>query len=85
LVATLPPIVDHGALAGSGGYHMPFSAAAARNTSFTTPGWTTASRSPTSISMIRRIRSVDSTIPPSTAFAPPERPVPAPRVTTGTR
>ena len=26
LVATLPPIVDHGELAGSGGYHSPYSA-----------------------------------------------------------
>ena len=32
-----------------------------------------------------RIFSVDNTIPSSTAVAPPDRPVPAPRVTTGTR
>ena len=32
-----------------------------------------------------RIFSVDSTIPPSTAVAPPESPVPMPRGTTGIR
>jgi hypothetical protein len=82
-VATLPPIVDQGALAGSGGYQSPSFAAAARRSSLTTPGWTTARRSAGSISRISRIRSVESTTHPSTAFAPPESPVPAPRGTTG--
>src|SRR3712207_8217988 len=38
LVATLPPMVDQGELAGSGGYHRPCSAQAARRSSLTTPG-----------------------------------------------
>ncbi|OLT09769.1 hypothetical protein BJF78_06050 [Pseudonocardia sp. CNS-139] len=84
-MATLPPIVDHGALAGSGGYQSPCSAAAARRSLLTTPGCTTASRSAGSISTIARIRSVESTTHPSTALAPPDRPVPAPRGTSGRR
>ena len=82
-VATLPPIVDHGALAGSGGYQRPRSAQAARRSSLTTPGWTTARRSTGLISVIAVICSVDRTTHPSTALAPPDRPVPAPRVTSG--
>src|SRR3954447_12249481 len=85
LVATLPPIVDHGELAGSGGYHSPCSATAALRSSLTTPGSTTATRSSSSISSTRFIVDRSSTRPPSTALAPPDRPVPAPRVTTGTR
>src|SRR3954447_13036508 len=84
LVATLPPIVDHGALAGSGGYHRPCSATAALRSSLTTPGSTTATRSSASISSTRSIRDRSSSRQPSTALAPPDRPVPAPRVTTGT-
>src|SRR5690606_38361394 len=83
-VAMLPPIVDHGELAGSGAYQSPCSAAAARRWSLTTPGSTTASRSVTSMRRIRFIDSRDSTTPPATALAPPDRPVPAPRATTGT-
>src|SRR5258708_29702502 len=44
LVATLPPIVDHGELAGSGGYQVPCSRQAFRRSSLTTPGCTTARR-----------------------------------------
>jgi hypothetical protein len=84
LVATLPPMVDHGALAGSGGYHRPCRATAARSSSFTTPGCTTASRSAASICTISRIASRLSTTQPCTALAPPESPVPAPLGTTGT-
>jgi hypothetical protein len=47
-------------------------------------GSTTATRLATSIS-IDFIRSRLSTMPPETAEAPPERPLPAPRGTTGTR
>jgi hypothetical protein len=83
LVATLPPIVDHGALAGSGGYHRPCSAQAVRRWSLTTPGSTTASRSRVLISLIAVIASVDTTTLCSIAFAPPDSPVPAPRGTTG--
>src|SRR3954447_17985371 len=84
LVATLPPIVDHGELAGSGGYHRPCSATAALRSSLTTPGSTTATRSSASISSTRSIRDRSSSRQPSTALAPPDSPVPAPRVTTGT-
>src|SRR5689334_11226827 len=82
-VATLPPSVDHGELAGSGGYHNPCSATAARRSSLTTPGWTTANRSNGLISRISDIASKESTTQPSMAFAPPDSPVPAPRATTG--
>lgn len=51
----------------------------------TTPGSTTAIRSTGSISRIRFIRSIDSTMQPSTALAAPDRPVLAPCGTTGTR
>ncbi len=37
-----------------------------------------------SISRIRDIRANETTTPPSTGMAPPERPVPAPRGTIGT-
>ena len=42
MVATLPPMVDQGELAGSGGYQRPCSATAALRSSLTTPGCTTA-------------------------------------------
>src|SRR3954451_11460101 len=83
-VATLPPMVDHGELAGSGGYHKPCAAAAAHRSSLTTPGCTTANRSSGSIRTMSAIASSDSTTHPSVAFAPPESPVPAPRATTDT-
>jgi hypothetical protein len=38
----------------------------------------------TSISRIRDIRAKETTTPPSTGIAPPDRPVPAPRGTIGT-
>jgi hypothetical protein len=50
-----------------------------------TPGSTTATWSTSSISRIRFIRSIDSIRAPSTAFAPPDRPVRAPWGTTGMR
>ena len=50
-----------------------------------TPGCTTARRFATSISRMRAMRANDTTTPPSTGIAPPERPVPAPRGTMGTR
>ena len=85
LVATFPPIVDHGELAGSGGYHSPYSATMRRRSSLTTPACTTARRSMGSTRSTWFIRSRAITMLPSTAFAPPDRPVPAPRATTGTR
>ena len=51
----------------------------------TTPGCTTASRSTASISTIAvHPLGATATTQPSTAFAPPDSPVPAPRGTTGT-
>src|SRR3972149_1065830 len=49
------------------------------------PGWTTARRFGTAISRIRAMRAKEITTPPNTGMAPPERPVPAPRGTRGTR
>jgi len=83
LVATLPPMEQISKLEGSGGYHNPCSRAAAFTSALSAPGWATARRDGASMSM-RRIRSVDSVMPPSTASEPPERPVPAPLGTTGT-
>src|SRR5690606_22985846 len=84
LVETLPPIVDHGELAASGGYQAPCSRQAVRRSSLTTPGCTTASCSRGLIYRMEFIRSSAITTPLSKALAPPDRPVPAPRGTTGT-
>ena len=48
-----------------------------------TPGSTTAIWLAGSMVLMAVIRSVDRTTQPSTALAPPESPVPAPRVTSG--
>jgi hypothetical protein len=80
----LPPIVDHGELAGSGGYQSSCTAAAARSSSLITPACTTANRSNGSIRRISLSRSSAMITPPSMAFAPPDSPVPAPRAVTGT-
>jgi hypothetical protein len=74
LVATLPPIVDHGALAGSGGYHRPCSATAALTSLLTAPGCTTQTRLSGSISRTWFIRDRSRTTQPLTALAPPDRP-----------
>ena len=50
-----------------------------------TPGWTTATRLSRSISRIRSIAVKAIVRAPSMPVAPPDRPVPAPRGTTGTR
>ena len=50
-----------------------------------TPGWTTATRFSRSISRIRSIAVKAMVRPPSIPAAPPDRPVPAPRGTIGTR
>ena len=47
------------------------------------PGSTTASRSSGRTSRMRSMPRIDRAISPAPAFAPPARPVPAPRVTTG--
>ncbi len=49
------------------------------------PGWTTATRFSRSISRIRSIAVKAIVRPPSMPAAPPDRPVPAPRGTIGTR
>ena len=49
-----------------------------------TPGPTQAVRFSTSMSAIRFMRVVTSTTPPTSGTAPADRPVPAPRATTGT-
>ena len=79
----LPPIEQISYDDGSGGYHRPCSATAALTSALYRPGCTVAVRVTGSTS-IARISSVDNTIPPSTAVAPPDRPEPAPRGTTGT-
>ena len=84
LVAMLPPIEQISYEDGSGGYHRPWSAAAALTSALKAPGSTTATRVTGSISMAR-IRSSESTSPPSTAEEPPDRLVPAPRGVIGTR
>ena len=78
-----PPIEQISKEDGSGGYHRPCSRAAAFTSALNSPGCTRASIAARSIS-ISRIFSVESVMQPSTAAAPPEIPVPAPRVTTGT-
>ena len=79
----LPPIEQISYEDGSGGYHRPCSAAAALTSALKAPGSTTATRVMGSISMAR-MRSSDSTSPPSTAEDPPDRLVPAPRGVIGT-
>ena len=82
LVAMLPPIEQISYDDGSGGYHRSCSAAAAFTWAFISPGCTTAVRVVGSTS-IAVIRSVETTRQPSTADAPPDSPLPAPRGTTG--
>src|SRR5699024_11642239 len=83
LVATFPPIEQISYEEGSGGYQSPCSAAAALTSALSSPGWIVAVRVTGSTAM-SRISSVLSTMPPSTAVAPPDSPEPAPRGTTGT-
>ena len=83
LVATFPPMVDHGALAGSGGYQRPRSATAAFRSLFTMPACTTQVMLSASMSRMAVIRDRSTTKQASTALAPPDSPVPAPRGTIG--
>ncbi len=69
---------------GSGGYHSPCSATTFFTSALSRPGCATAVRV-TGSTVMSRIFSVDSTIPPSRAVAPPDSPVPAPRGTTAMR
>ena len=82
--ATLPPRVQAFWLDGSGTKYRPCGAAAVDRWRLTRPGCTTARRFGTSTSRMRDIRANEITTPPSTGMAPPERPVPAPRGTSGT-
>ena len=84
LVAMLPPMLQISNDDGSGGYHSSCSAAAFFTSALNSPGWHTAVRV-TGSTVMSRIFSVDSTMPSSTAVAPPDSPLPAPRGTTGTR
>src|SRR5256885_2385505 len=68
---------------GSGGYQSPCSRAAAFTSALSRPGCTVAVMA-TGSTVTARMRSVESVMHPSTAVDPPERPVPAPRGTTGT-
>ena len=85
LVAALPPIEHISNEDGSGGYQSPCSAAARFTSTLSTPGWATATRDTGSIADLAHPLEADSTMPPSTAVAPPDSPEPAPRGTTGTR
>ena len=82
-VAMLPPIVEMARLAGSGANQRPRGASASLRSPLSTPGSTTASSSASETSRMRFIRETSSTIAPGLAIAPPARPVPAPRGTTG--
>ncbi len=83
LVAMLPPMLQISNDDGSGGYQSPYSATAFFTSALSRPGCTTAVRV-TGSTVISRIFSVDSTMPPSRAVAPPDNPVPMPRGTTAT-
>jgi hypothetical protein len=77
----LPPMLQISNDDGSGGYHNPYSATAFLTSAFNSPGWVTAVRV-TGSTVISRIFSVLSTMPPFSAVAPPDSPVPMPRGTT---
>ena len=82
-VAMLPPIDEIARLAGSGANQSPRGASRSLRSPLSTPGSTTASSSASEISRMRFMRERSSTIAPGLAIAPPARPVPAPRGTTG--
>ena len=82
-VAALPPMEQISNDDGSGGYQKPCPAAAFLTSALNAPGCAMATRVTGSM-VIRRIRSVDRVMPPSTAVEPPDRLEPAPRGTTGT-
>ena len=82
-VAMLPPIDEIARLAGSGANQSPRAASRSLRSPLSTPGSTTASSSASEISRMRFMRERSSTIAPGLAIAPPARPVPAPRGTTG--
>jgi hypothetical protein len=82
LVARLPPIEQISKLDGSGGYQRSCALAAAFSSALRRPGWTTATIASRS-TVTARMRSVDTVLAPSIAALPPDRPVPAPRGTTG--
>ena len=84
LMAMLPPIVEMSMLDGSGAYISPWGFAARSRSPLITPASTRATKSSGSMDRIRFIFASDRTRQPGVAVAPPDRPVPAPRVTTGT-
>ena len=81
LVAMLPPMLQISNDDGSGGYHSPYSATVFFTSALSSPGWATAVRV-TGSTVMSRIFSVLSTMPPFSAVAPPDSPVPIPRGTT---
>ncbi len=83
--ATLPPMVQAVWLDGSGAYINPNGAAARLSDAFTTPGSTTARRLAGSSSRMRPRRVRVTSTAGASPRAPPDRPVPAPRATKGTR
>ena len=85
LVLTLPPMEQKSFDAGSGAYHRSCFATCSRNSVFMMPGWVSTYPSATFTSRTSRMRSTHTMSDPSVAFEPPERPLPAPRGTTGTR
>ncbi len=82
---TLPPMVLWRNEAGSGGYISPYSAMARCKSPVITPGCTRAHMLTLSISRMRFMRTMLSTMPPASGIEPPARPEPAPRETMGTR
>ncbi len=82
--AAFPPSVQASWLDGSGAKKRPCGAAALPRSAFTTPGCTTAMRFSASTLRMRFRREHSITTPFSSAIAPPESPVPAPRGTKGT-
>jgi hypothetical protein len=77
----LPPMLQISNDDGSGGYHSPYSATVFFTSALSSPGWATAVRV-TGSTVMSRIFSVLSTMPPFSAVAPPDSPVPMPRGTT---
>src|SRR5205823_4031096 len=83
--ATLPPTEQTCWLDGSGAKYHPYGVAALVTSRLITPGSTIARSLATSTSNIRRIREVTISTPSACGNAPPDRPVPEPRATKGTR
>ncbi len=84
LVEAFPPIEDTIWLDGSGAKKYPCGRVALDSQRLISPGSTVAQRFGKSSSRMRFMRVMDTMTPPAGAIAPPMRPVPEPRGTTGT-